>query len=114
MSDIVEFLLACIAEDEAAALEAHRQSMRGHAGPGFIRSIVEWKAQARNVRGIALIERMTPARVLAECDAKRRIVELDELNGGHGDAQANALRALASVYADRPGYDPAWAPETTS
>lgn len=110
---ITEFLLARIAEDEKVALEAHKASMRGHAGPGFIRSIIEWGAQARGVRGAALIEVMTPARVLADVDAKRRIVERVkyefelQTNGWH--TAQKALYDLAAVYADHPDYQREWA-----
>jgi hypothetical protein len=53
--------------------------------------------------------------VLADIAAKRRIVEL--LESMPGDemwyrALTQALRLLALSYADRPGYDPAWAPST--
>lgn len=65
-----------------------------------------------------------PARVLAECEAKRRIVALHD--GAHecsvyvrgevdncawverGDS-CSTLRLLALPYADHPDYDPSWA-----
>ncbi len=71
------------------------------------------------------IARWDPARVLAECAAKRFIVELaesmqklDELGNGPyknaGAAEAailgDVLRSLASVYADHPDYRPEWRP----
>jgi hypothetical protein len=108
---LTEFLLARIAEDEAAANAAHRESMRGHAGPGFARSRVAWAAQAEGVRGSALIERFTPARVLAECEAKRRVVEhcdFDHLALSVGDPYV--LQLLALPYADHPDYRDDWKP----
>lgn len=59
-----------------------------------------------------------PARVFAECEAKRRIVQL------HGNdwnprgkcatcdevGPCDTLRALALPYADHPDYDEAWRP----
>jgi hypothetical protein len=73
------------------------------------------------------VDRHDPARVLAECAAKGRIVELaDEATGldmrvdsewavGARDEVAepyvgdSILRALASVYADHADFDPRWA-----
>lgn len=74
---LTEFLLARIAEDEAAA---HRM--------------------------------FRPARFLAECEAKRRIVELGPCRcSEHGDsAWLAAMRALAAVYADHPEWRGSWWP----
>jgi hypothetical protein len=60
-----------------------------------------------------------PARVLAEVDAKRRILALhDEQHDCDGDPRSYAdpyegcrtLRLLALPYADRPGYREEWRP----
>ncbi len=53
-----------------------------------------------------------PARVLAECEAKRRIVEA---HGSQLDARGEVywspeVRYLAQVYSDHPDYDEAWRP----
>jgi hypothetical protein len=101
---ITEFLLARIAEDETEARAMLREYERGG------------DASSRRWR-----------RVLAECEAKRRIVgfaqsadEADryaaEVIGGVDGAAvdtdgAGILRALASVYADHPDFDPAWRAE---
>ncbi|WP_346536961.1 DUF6221 family protein [Micromonospora sp. DPT] len=59
------------------------------------------------------------ARVLAEVDAKRRIIDKYELwsdekfpdsNGGYASALADVLSMLALPYADRPGYRDEWKP----
>lgn len=107
---LTDFLLARIAEDEALAQAAHRESMRGHAGPGYARSIVAWAAQAKEVRGYELIERMTPARVLAECEAKRRIVDVARYatEGSAGWGFRRILLDLATVYADHPDFRKEW------
>ena len=76
----------------------------------------DWLPTARH------IARHDPARVLAECAAKRRIVEQceemcerDRMDAGTGywevaaDASLAAVRALASVYADHPDYRQEWA-----
>ncbi len=69
---------------------------------------------------------MSGKRVLAECEAKRRIVELHFENDPGPDAECGAcgdiggyysqvwpcptIKALAAVYADHPDYDEAWRP----
>jgi hypothetical protein len=88
-SALAEFLLARIAEDEAWA-EASASPDYSDAEPG------------------------TPAhsaRILAECEAKRRIVEEhhrhDAGQRGYG-ATRYAVLCLAAVYADHPDYRPEW------
>lgn len=85
---LTEFLLARIAEDEEFA--------RGH---------------------LTIDLDFWPHRMLAECAAKRRIVEacsaledkvLDN-NLWFIDQHDAILCALAAVYADHPDYDPTWA-----
>jgi hypothetical protein len=88
---LTEFLLARIAEDEANAWEIALISSAA-AGPPY------W----------------TPSRIQAECEAKRRIVELYEdavgdMIGGHagrstGVTAYDALRTIALPYADHPDY----------
>ncbi|MGZ4524215.1 MAG: DUF6221 family protein, partial [Mycobacteriaceae bacterium] len=64
------------------------------------------------------IARHDPARVLAECEAKRRIVEryrVCEPNYDEGNRLETrvldwTMRLLALPYADHPDYDPAWRP----
>lgn len=78
--------------------------------------------EADETRALPHIARHDPARVLAECEAKRRIIEwcdrLDtiESSGPHDDLlyvriPASAMRlALASVYADHPDCRDEWRP----
>lgn len=90
----VEFLRARLDEDQRAALDWQESYSPQHP------SLVD------------------PARVLAEVDAKRRIVELWERENGerhlHAEGEARAwlmdevLQALALPYAEHPDYDPAW------
>lgn len=65
------------------------------------------------------IAKSDPARVLAECGAKRRIVErwqkllpldIDDHPGFAGErlGLARACQALAAVYADHPDYREEW------
>jgi hypothetical protein len=108
MSDapsLTEFLLARIAEDEVAAERAG--------------SFTPWDETFQNDNyGHLTIQ---PARVLAECAAKRRIVEelvlpyIAErrrlMNGqpSWGDEHPDLLRILAAPYADHPDYREEWA-----
>lgn len=132
---LTEFLLAQIAIDEAVARAAHEAASGQERwwvdGPA-LHSRKHWVYQTGEKfteRAVAEhIARHDPARVLADCKAKRRIVEqwreadkAEEEYGGEGDgwpeidrlrsvefALADVLRALVQVYADRPGFDPAW------
>lgn len=102
MSDLVGFLLARIAEDEAAARES-----------------VEYEENVWEAAGW-----LPPSRVLAECEAKRRIVEqyadaerrrvADPLDMAVAPRRVFALervlRALALPYADHPDYREEWRP----
>jgi hypothetical protein len=116
---LVEFLLARIAEDEGRA-----RSALGLLGIETEWHRVEWLRDRGLTRSDA--QHMThhsPRRVLAECEAKRRIVEEFAkeqwvIEQGHrtewteaGQAtRETALRHLAGVYADHPDYDEAWRP----
>lgn len=63
----------------------------------------------------AHISRFDPARVLAECKAKREIVEECErsmLNDGDSRTAEWIAGRLAAVYASHPDYNPAWSPES--
>lgn len=158
MADLSTFLLARIAEDEADARGASPgpwlyttvesvgggalydktrvigsldyEQLDDHDG-SIVRHLLEREADANG----AHIARHDPARVLAECEAKRRIVALHErLSGEHathpdfpdGSAACVAcgwsdgwyaepwpcetLKALAVPYADHPDYDESWRP----
>lgn len=95
---ITEFLLARIAEDEAEAAKAG--------------SFTPWdRPFERDDYGHLLVQ---PGRVLAECDAKRRIVEVAEgwrweRDGMGPDPKSDeVLRLLAQPYADHPDYREEW------
>jgi len=135
--EITEFLLARIAEDEAVAQMAMQgvwywepesddkwpsedQSLMCHSDPDaeFDDSVLAgWGYDASGIEGRsedrAHIVRWQPARVLAECAAKRAIVEaLDSDAPEHQWMSALTLewvvKELAAVYADHPDYDEAW------
>lgn len=136
---ITEFLLARIAEDEQAAQAASPggwqfsgiASVAGgalydetrrivdvvyeqpddHDG-SIVRHLLSGEADANG----AHIARHDPARVLAECEAKRRIVERFMEAGREGSPDYElgygllfAVHAVAAVYASHPDYEEAWA-----
>ena len=109
--DLVEFLLARIAEGEATAREASVDDPHWLEHIYDNPHIVDW----------------SPARVLAECEAKRRIVELHQghhecvgvkfrarrtvlVAPGYQFANDPTLALLALPYADHPDYDKSWRP----
>jgi len=119
---IVEFLEARIGEDEALAYEAKSWAAVGQ---------VDWIGQPgdglapRLGAGGPHITAWSPARVLAECKAKRAIIEqaqnATEAEKEYDDYEWQGtvsrsepwtgdaiVYALAAVYADHPDYDPAW------
>lgn len=112
---LAEFLLARVAEDEAKARQAAqvvadwaqwRKEDGREATPGELTlSVVDFTDQ--------YIIDYDPARVLAECEAKRRIVsQFDDVDyylpgdveAGYESAHAVTLRLLALPYADHPDY----------
>ncbi|SDD41789.1 DUF6221 family protein [Auraticoccus monumenti] len=108
MTTLTEFLLARIAEDEAVA-----QGVRPHEN-----------LSTRDLTDLGFVNRdgyarctVTSGRVLAECEAKRRIVtaardyspELE--HGDNGEwALEMALQALALPYAEHEDYREEWRP----
>lgn len=99
MERLVEFLLREIADDEALALKSSKTDLSRWAH-------------------YLLWARFSPARVLAECAAKKALVELYQVASTHDDSSLGVatlrvvIRELAQPYADRPGFDPAWKVET--
>lgn len=135
-ADPTAFLLTCIADDEAAAQaaspgpwsvdnESYPEAIYDSSGSGSFGLVVgggRWNGEASVFDSDAdalHIVRHHPARVLADCKAKRRIVELhaedvydDEDYGFISLCSScspekwpcSTLRAVASVYVDRPDF----------
>lgn len=117
---LTEFLLARVAEDEAVAGETHGEHR--WIEPDDIHGD-SWVITEGDVEFVAY---MTPDRVLAECEAKRRIVEMhkpyrriigvgcDVCIGSapfpFPDHPCPTLRLLALPYAGHPDYDEEWKP----
>jgi hypothetical protein len=111
MTELAQFLLARIAEDERAARDVR-------PGPRTVRT------NAPDVKQYLTI--WHPDRALAECEAKRRIVEqtheinrMDDLieeHFGRGEEKLRAgqllLMTLALPYADHPDYREQWRPRS--
>ena len=99
---LTEFLLARIAEDEAAAKRDIEEGVKETQG-----SSVVW------AEGY-----VSPVRALAECAAKRRILDTwqdpDAVPEGERETYFKALgidqcvRLLAQVYSDHPDYREEW------
>lgn len=149
---IDEFILARVAEDEATAraaaggLSPERWSANEDGGTLVVRTSIGsmgwcfgggsgvWQCddpyddcgeyQFLAERESSHITRHDPSRVLAECEAKRRIIdaawcdhEFIEMDRGYGldrsemaerNDYPSIIRILAAVYADHPDFDPEW------
>lgn len=128
--EIVEFLTACLDEDERIARAATlgpwtTADHDDQTGMLEVRTVHEADIMIGYVADVATADALhiaewDPARVLREIDAKRRILSEHALNGwvcstcDNGDVDQTfpcpTLRLLALPYADRPGYREEWAP----
>lgn len=123
MSDIAAFLLARIAEDEQAIRLAGGEAPRW----GTFDNVIDCDCGEDHAYSSYLA--VDPARLLAECEAKRRIIELHGPEASvmwlgtfpcrtcsyDGDEETNwvntpcpTLCALAAPYAAHPDFDAAW------
>jgi hypothetical protein len=107
---IIEFLEARIDEDEARAFAAN--AWASHGGP------TQWIGQpgdrlvGRLGAGGPHIAAWSPHRVLAECAAKRSMIDLYR-NGAVGEVfegqrWVNPLEPFAAIYKDHPDYQQEW------
>lgn len=124
---LTDFLLARLADDEylanlaAGVTDGIEDDWQDVVQPITVADTLNREDWAKKY-GFAYqhIYSMSPARVLAECEAKRRIVEelvrpyvaeRRRLMGDQpswSDEHPDLLRLLAAVYADHPDYDEAW------
>lgn len=107
MNELTDFLLARIAEDEAAAHEVESDFAFDPSEPLY--SPLDVFSPGYDMRPVISIER---TRVLAECAAKRAIVDLFR-NGAvglrfDGSRWVNPLEPLAAVYKDHSDYREEW------
>jgi hypothetical protein len=133
MKDLVQFLRARMDEDEKIALAvpvisgcvppAHWGSSAVPGNETYVLGTAH-DINAETVEGAAHIRRHDPARVLAEVDAKRRIIcDHTAMRPGWcntcdvpGDYRGNVhgcqtLRLLALSYRDHSDFRPEWTPD---
>lgn len=135
LTDLTEWLLACIAEDEADARTAQGETTGTAFGDYAAEEVLDLaRSEGAPKSGLQHFEGWMPARVLAVCQAHRAIVDLifenaevadGEWGCGHTAAQIRAgecsdrgtraearetLARLALAYADRPGCREEWKP----
>lgn len=107
-----EFLLARIAEEEHAAQEAQKLDdyVSPHADIRSAEDRRDWEVLD------AFARRFSFARILAECDVNRRIVEdckdylLHDRNGLAGELAERTLRFRALPHVEHPEYRREWLP----
>ena len=124
--ELVDFLRARLDEDEAAARRAASyddgasHDVQGPAGTWACLDEAEWFGASYRGGVIAPrigytnapelgahIARHDPARVLAEVEAKRAVVDFADTYEGSFHA-SQFLPKLAAVYRNHPDFDPAW------
>jgi hypothetical protein len=110
VNELADFLLARIDEESSLAYSADQDAQT--LGP-----ITDDLSAEPGDHRILHMFRWSPARVLADCEAKRRIVEdyLAQLNSHRSGWDARTprdlpLRALALPYSDHPDYQDEWRP----
>lgn len=108
---IEKFLLNRIAADEFVARSAYYEGQRWYAEEEVVGRYPDADApavmEAADRKCEALhIARWDPTRIIAECHAKRVMVE--ELARLGGVDAYSVLRAMAEIYREHPNYDPAW------
>lgn len=125
--DLVAWLLERIAEDEGLAAGTDDSASTFDGSPTTLPD--SWHTRQCGYAQGELLEGCdcgVPARVLAECDAKRRIINEvipkvdqmdDQIEGEWGTYSVGPheeswllLRLLALPYADRPSYREEWKP----
>ncbi|AIY16146.1 hypothetical protein GUY44_11990 [Pimelobacter simplex] len=128
---ITEFLLARIAEDESGARKAGTYSAQWSVGDEFNETVLlaaddQFGHTFDSAYGQIAphIAKWNPARVLAECEAKRLAINAawndhERIEGEWGTCKSieqmdalgdvpEVVTALASVYADHPDYRDEW------
>lgn len=120
MSELVEFLLARLAEDEAVARSAEPVgwvTFRQADGSMDHTAVAAWTDEGWLVDGRMVQDDSAetfydPARVLAEVEAKRRVIARYSNASPDGDEWAEVawdfLLAFALPYADHPDFREEW------
>lgn len=122
MTTLPEFLLSQIEADEAVARAATPGSWDGgerivwsDVGPDpyVVTDGESGDGGTFSPENAEHIARHDPARVLAECKAKRDVIRIVSLMGGYCNPDTarqvpTTLRALVQPYADHPDFDAGW------
>lgn len=115
---LTDFLLARIAEDEAVARAATGGDRTGNwwldPDEGGVSEVscldVQGFITAVDVDAAHVVQH-SPARVLAECEAKRRMIDQHVRMYPPGMSPPHLwLKYLATVYSDHPDYREEWSP----
>jgi hypothetical protein len=125
MPDLIAFLLARIDDEEQLARDAASEGIPHRTGWQLWTSKIDTTPGGEPLGPRGSVE-ASPARVLAECETKRRIVDLwysakreasmgaewpvKQFFDGRQSIIEAALRALALPYADHADYQPEWRP----
>jgi hypothetical protein len=92
-----------IPEDKGITFEYHADYF--HGGEAQARLVADTRANQWHIAN------WDPARVLAEVEAKRRVLDMVTLGnyyGGFGEAYVQVVHELAQPYAGRPGWREEW------
>src|SRR5512139_2059976 len=120
MSELVEFIRGCLDADEQTARAATpgpwRDVPMGSEGSGVqaggnTHSTARRPARCREFSDATHVARHDPARVLAEVNAKRAILDHCVKQAEYVDTPADAIttvRLLAQPYAGEPGWCDEW------
>lgn len=113
--DLAGWLLEQIAEDERLASAASPGPWKANAEHDEVWAVDDEPVAdgfaLSNNQLRATVDHMVnfdPARVLVECDAKRRVVAMHTPGERDRDCPECTLKLLALPYADRPGYRAEW------
>lgn len=117
MNDLVAWLRAQMDEDEATAQAATKDRwipdgtrITSDADGTVARMVVPSGMYRQRMADAVHIARYDPGRVLAEVEAKRRILDwLDDLERSYIDVD-EGRRLVGLTYADQPGYREEWRP----
>lgn len=114
MDDLVEFLLARITEDAGIAESVSPSPWHAiHAGDDGTHIIsLDFGEEVAKTDHLNFehIAHWQPTRVLAECEAKRLIIENYSFHMFDEEEYAKVLRWLALPYADHSDYEEKWKP----
>lgn len=118
--DLVQFLRARLDEDVEVAANASPGPWHVNAESDEVLAADDitvaegFALSGRQLRATtAHVARHDPARVLAEVEAKRRMIARIRYHAelmGWDEVHGDLLRLLASPYTDRPGYREEWRP----